>query len=292
MSGIFEIRHSLEYRYSEPVFLEPHTLFLRPRSDASQTVLDFQLDILPAPSLQSEKIDLFGNNPGRVWFQGASCFLKVSAVSRVEINRDNPFSYFMDESCLRLPLVYQPEFNAVLLMYRMPLESHPSVAEYAENIARDSGFSTGDFLLALCADIQKNFTKLKREEGPAFSPSRTLAQKQGACRDLAVLFMEACRMQGLAARFTSGYFEGLLPDGGDSHELHAWAEVYLQGGGWRGYDPTAGIAVAGGHIAVASGPENYSMAPVQGTFRGPRVESFLNTSVTVRRFEGAQKSAK
>jgi len=56
--------------------------------------------------------------------------------------------------------------------------------------------------------------------------------------------MEACRALGLAARFVSGYQEG----DPNQEERDAWAEVYLPGAGWRGYDPTNGIAVADRHV--------------------------------------------
>jgi transglutaminase-like putative cysteine protease len=34
--------------------------------------------------------------------------------------------------------------------------------------------------------------------------------------------------------------------------MHAWAEVYLEGGGWREYDPSSDLAVGKGHVAVAA----------------------------------------
>jgi transglutaminase-like putative cysteine protease len=51
--------------------------------------------------------------------------------------------------------------------------------------------------------------------------------------------MAAARSQGFAARFVSGYLYGAEED--DGNDLHAWAEVYVPGGGWRGFDPTAGL---------------------------------------------------
>jgi transglutaminase-like putative cysteine protease len=77
--------------------------------------------------------------------------------------------------------------------------------------------------------------------------------------------MEVCRAIGLAARFVSGYQEG-DPDTTDRH-LHAWAEVYLPGAGWRGYDPTHGLAVADGHIALVSSPFAQHTTPVAGTLK-------------------------
>jgi transglutaminase-like putative cysteine protease len=55
----------------------------------------------------------------------------------------------------------------------------------------------------------------------------------------------------------------------DDQELHAWAEVYVAGGGWRGYDPSQGLAVSTGHVAIAAAAEAAGAAAVVGTFRGP-----------------------
>ncbi len=51
--------------------------------------------------------------------------------------------------------------------------------------------------------------------------------------------------------------------------MHAWAEVYVPGGGWRGYDPSQGLAVAATHVAVAAAADPRLAAPISGTFRGP-----------------------
>jgi transglutaminase-like putative cysteine protease len=104
----------------------------------------------------------------------------------------------------------------------------------------------------------------------------------GSCRDFTVLFMEACRAVGLAARFVSGYEEG------DStvleRDLHAWAEVYIPGGGWRGFDPTHGLAVADRHVALVASAFPQFTAPVTGsTQEGGRVSSRLTTEVRVKR---------
>jgi len=48
----------------------------------------------------------------------------------------------------------------------------------------------------------------------------------------------------LAARFVSGYlYEAPPADGSPRYPtaMHAWAEVYLPGAGWRGLDPTHAV---------------------------------------------------
>lgn len=115
--------------------------------------------------------------------------------------------------------------------------------------------------------ISKNFRYQMREEAGVQSPSQTLLQRSGSCRDYAMLFIEACRVLGLASRIVSGYLHAPATEAGNA-TTHAWAEVYLPSTGWKGFDPTSGELTGSHHIAVAvaRGPE--SIPPVSGSFTG------------------------
>ena len=90
--------------------------------------------------------------------------------------------------------------------------------------------------------------------------------------------MAVCRAVGLAARFVSGYQEGDLAQA--SHDLHAWAEVYVPGGGWRGFDPTLGLAVSDRHVAISAAVDPQQAAPVSGTLQpAQQVETNLETQI-------------
>ena len=50
---IFHIKHATRYRYTRPVFCEPMTLRLRPREEAAQRLLRFNLWIDPQPAAEA-----------------------------------------------------------------------------------------------------------------------------------------------------------------------------------------------------------------------------------------------
>jgi transglutaminase-like putative cysteine protease len=71
---------------------------------------------------------------------------------------------------------------------------------------------------------------------------------------------------GIAARFASGYERESAAQ--DHAYMHAWAEVYVPGGGWRGFDPSRGLAVGTSHVAVAAAADPTLAAPISGSYRG------------------------
>lgn len=133
-----------------------------------------------------------------------------------------------------------------------------------------------DFLLNLNIWIFEHVQRQERLEPGVLPPQRLLAERVGSCRDLAVLFVEVCREAGIPARFVSGCQEG-DPDVPEA-ELHAWAEAYLPGIVWRGYDPTHGLVVTDRHIALAAAPEPEQTMPLIGTFRGTGAASTITHS--------------
>ncbi len=257
------------------------TIRLRPRSDGAQTVIRSHYRIAPKPSASTSILDVFGNVALEVSFVGSHSELTIDVQSEVDASRSNPFDYLsLDSRVTNLPAFYDLRIGQALApnLHRQSMDME--IAHWAGELSGSVGWQTQPFLLQLCETIHRDYTTETRLEGEAFTPTQTFARKQGACRDLAALYMDVCRTQGLAARFVSGY----VYEPGRTHgsELHAWAEVYLPGGGWRGYDPTLGIAVADGHIPVAAGPEPEWAAPTEGSYIGES-DSTIGYQVQVTR---------
>jgi transglutaminase-like putative cysteine protease len=266
----YQISHTTTYRYSQPVKLSPHTVRLRPRSDGNQTLKSFSLLVTPNPKNQSQVIDLEGNTTIKMWFdQAPTDSLVVQVLSLVETHLTNPFNYLLEPWATKVPIDYPTSLLVQLQPYLVGQQTvHPSLdpvaIQLAQEIAQKVEGSITSFLTELNQQIYESCEQVVRETGDPFPPSVTWSKRVGSCRDFAVLFIEVCRSIGLAARFVSGYQEGDL-DSDDRH-LHAWAEVYLPGAGWRGFDPTHGLAVSDRHIALVASPFHRYAAPISGSF--------------------------
>ena len=54
----------------------------------------------------------------------------------------------------------------------------------------------------------------------------------------------------------------------------------MPGAGWRGWDPSLGLAVAGAHVAVAMGVRRVPLSRCRaGYFRGEDIEAELEASI-------------
>jgi transglutaminase-like putative cysteine protease len=270
--SVFQIEHSIEYTYSQPVIFAPHQLRLRPRSNVHQSVLSFDLAISPTPQQIAESVDLDGNNSILVWFDhNLTTNLKITTKTTVSTSLVNPFSYLVEPWAANLPIDYPRSLAQQLQPYLtgyLGQSIDPIAAELAAEIWQTVDGQTIPFLSELNQQIYHNCQYSIRDTGAALPPGIVWKHRAGTCRDFVVLLLEVCRAVGLAGRFVSGYEAGAKTDDieGDRH-LHAWAEIYLPGAGWRGYDPTHGLLVAGNHIAICSSPFPAQTTPVDGKLR-------------------------
>ena len=265
----YHITHRTHYQYSQPIQLGPQQLRLTPRNDGGQRLKQFALQVTPEPSQRSDSLDAEGNLVIQLRFDGQSIAqFTLESRSQVQTHRTNPFDYIAENWAITLPFAYPPGLRRSLQPYfrnadsDSPAPSH-SVTDWAQTILHQQQNNASYFLTELNQTINRRSEYRQRETGAPQPAGVTLNQNIGSCRDFAVLFIEACRAVGLAARFVSGYQAG-APDQSDPLQLHAWADVYIPGGGWRGFDPTLGLAVADQHVAIAAAAEPAQAAPVAG----------------------------
>ena len=261
--------HNLEYSYEESVQLGEHRLCIKPRSHGFQRLINFDLNISPNPKILYPLLAASGEEINRITFEGYTNNLSIKAVSEVETLKHPDIFDGVKERDLTLPFcrsIINRDLQGALEGW-MPNGQHdPSAVELAQEALAGSSNNALSFTYQLIEIIQDRVKYTKRHTGPAWPASRTLRERVGSCRDLAMLMVEACRSVGIPSRFVSGYhFEDPLPN---EFDLHAWAELYIPGAGWRGFDPSGKGLIDERYLTLVSSSKSNLTAVITGNFRG------------------------
>lgn len=161
--------------------------------------------------------------------------------------------------------------------------THPTEAD-AALMALGEGLAPAKDPLATAHDVSARVS-----DAIAYTPGATraettaaeaLAQGEGVCQDHAHALIAVCRHLGLPSRYVSGYL--LVGIDGAAHDAaHAWAEVYIAGLGWVGFDPANRCCPDARYIRLGSGLDSRHAAMIRGIARGQGEES-LDVSVSVQ----------
>ena len=264
----YRILHRTYYNFSGVATLQPHQLRLRPREDYSLRIESFNLQLTPAATLLWHR-DAEGNSVAVATFDQPTRQLAIESESIVQQYNESPLDFMVAEYALAYPFSYTCDDQVLLAPYRIAdrVPADNLMAQWVGNFWRAGEPIQSYSLMNQMNDyIHKTFTYQVREEPGVQSAEKTLQCGTGSCRDFALLFMEAAKYLGLAARFVSGYLYD--PNSTVAGATHAWAEVYLPGAGWLGFDPTIGSIVGTDHIPVAVARLAESVPPVAGSFVG------------------------
>lgn len=280
------VSHLTNYVFSEYVTLEPHRLLLRPREGHDIRILSSRLEISPAHLIRWHR-DVYDNNVATVTFQEAANSLSIFSEVTLEHYEDTPLDFVVAEYAVDYPFQYQSREEADLSSYLVL--NYPEEQQSLWNWLVNSSLANGPVQTYVLLDrlnswIYQNLAYKVREEPGVQSPGETLNEGSGSCRDYATLFMELCRHLGLASRFVSGYLHAPSTEMGNGN-THAWAEVYLPGPGWKGFDPTSGDLTSKQHIPVAVARHPEWAPPVSGTFIGSSQTPALTVNVQVSTLE-------
>jgi transglutaminase-like putative cysteine protease len=282
----FHLTHATEFVYDGPVYESYNEVRLRPIHDDRQSCLSFRLNTLPASRGSSYK-DGYGN-----WIHLFNILpqhrrLRIEADSVVlvhEVAVAEPGGMTLADLDAAKAELLEEHFDFVTSSAYVPYL--PELAEIAKAAEQDCDRSAAGFVQAAADFIHGNFTYMKGATHVHSSVRDALLLRAGVCQDFAHVLLGVVRMRGLPARYVSGYLvTGTDGPGGKQEEViggqasHAWAEVFLPGSGWIGFDPTLGKPIELRHIRVAYGRDYGDVPPVRGVYKGRAGQSL---SVDVR----------
>ena len=262
-----KVRHRTRYTYQEPAKSVLQVLRMTPRNHEGQFIHGWQLEVEEDAVLRAGE-DSFGNITHMISLAGPIETLTITLEGAVEtadtggVVRDAlepfPVRLYLRQTPLTAP-------DATLVDY-----AHAIAATVPEPLDR---------LHALLAAIHRDVAFDTATTTTTTTAAESFALKRGVCQDLAHIFVVCARALDIPARYIGGHL--WRTDGATQQPAgHAWAEAYVPGLGWVGFDPANGICITDAHVRVSMGLDYLGAAPVRGTRFGGVSES-LTVSVQV-----------
>lgn len=275
----YHIMHITRYTYASTVIDCTNQIILYPVSDNQQEVRKHELKISNDPVVEVFT-DYFGN--------------RVGVFSIVKPHNELTIESVIDVKTLPVPV---PEDLTDATKQWEELEKTDGIYPYLDflqvEVFKAEEEMTG-FLKAvvnknltpfanaklLSEFIYKNFEYKKGVTSVETKVDDILKLKAGVCQDFAHLLILMLRINGIPARYVSGYICPKNHDLRGEGATHAWVEAYIPQYGWIGLDPTNNCIVSDRHVRLAIGRNFSDCTPVKGTYKGSS-EHTLEVSVSI-----------
>ena len=266
------IKHTTDYRYTEPLRYALQTLWLTPQSGPAQTV-DFWS--LGAPRTLFAQLDAFGNTIHSYTFVGEEGDnVRWSLVNAAGQVQTLGVAEFLDEPGMPLPQLY--------LRASELASAHPRLLDFGRRFVAAPSFGQTvelQAILALCAGVAGAVSYKKNSTNVTTTALQAFDAGAGVCQDQAHVMVAVCRSLGIPARYVSGYFYAANePD----LASHAWADVCLDIAArrWVSIDVTHSCLIDERHARLAMGTDYNACPPIKGVRHGGGKES-MTVSITI-----------
>lgn len=261
---LISVRHVTRYRYAEPVTYTIQSLRLTPASFTGQRVHDWQVRAAGSkPTLQYR--DGFGNLVHVVTINARHDGLEIEAAGTVETQDRNGVVAGLAKGAP--PRVFLKETP-----HTKPDDAIRQLASAVQ------GKDILDRLHGLLGAVRDRVEYVPGVTDAHTGAAEALADGRGVCQDHAHIFIAAARTLAIPARYVTGYL--VLDGGGTADAHHAWAEAWVEGLGWVGFDVANRVCPTDSYVRLAAGLDAGYAAPIVGSRRGGETET-LDVSVTV-----------
>lgn len=255
--GIYYHSHNL---YQQPVQDALFEFLILPCNDDSQVLLEVKMK---NSSLEEGFYchNSFGFKSLRIRPQKNFTEFKLDCYSKVEKTK-KPLPFTTMSLTEQLAILDQPDFYIEHHLYLS--ETHyTGLRENARILVLSNSGNLLDFLIELNHYVNTLLTYEPNATTVQTSAEEAMDLGKGVCQDFTHLFLAMTRKNKVPARYVSGYLnQGQNYVG--SAMMHAWAEVYVPGIGWTGFDPTNNLQVNEHYIKVCHGRDYTDCTPIKG----------------------------
>jgi transglutaminase-like putative cysteine protease len=244
------IRHDTHYHYDTPAKSVIQLLRLTPRTHEGQHIVYWRIDIDNDCRLRASE-DAFGNLVHNFTTDGPIEDLNIKVEGEVDT--------FDTHSIVRGAIERLPP---ELFLRDTSLTTGGAGCRAFAEAATQAYLPALDKMHALLSALHAEI-----EIDPSDPPTPVGAEKAWSARravhaDFAHVWIAMARNLEIPARFIRGYL--LSETAALTTMAHAWAEAYISGLGWVGFDPMHGRCPDEYYVRVAVGLDGLGAAPVRG----------------------------
>jgi transglutaminase-like putative cysteine protease len=275
----YTISHRTTYRYHERVHESYVILYLQPRTDGDQLCTRYHVVIEPAAKLFAY-VDRDGNDVQHFSLIPEHDRLSVETRSEVVTLRGTRAP--VPEPSARELLENDAGLGALFDQRRESryVRFVPQLLALAGE-AGAPGRDLAEWFLTLGSFVNRAFTYEKGATTVHSTVAEVVAARAGVCQDLAHVMIGLLRLQGIPARYVSGYvFSGQQDRVLGAEASHAWCEAYLPPNGWVGFDPTNDTLIDERFVKIAVGRDYGDVSPIRGIYKGA-AQSTMSVDVAV-----------
>ena len=278
---IYSVRHITRFRYKPAVRESIVEVRMQPRSEANQRCLSFDLNVKPDAVLMQYR-DFLGNVVHHFDIAAKHTELNLKAQAMVEVlpppvpNSKTPATWDQIDAAVQSGAYWE------MLLPSDFARSTPMLEELARQMKVERKRTPLETLLEINHGIKQTFAYVPNSTAVDSPIDHAISERKGVCQDFAHIMIALVRRLRIPCRYVSGYLFHANGDQARSAEgaSHAWAEAFLPGIGWTGFDPTNDMLCGDRHIRVAVGRDYAEVPPTRGVYKGGG-ESELSVSVTV-----------
>jgi transglutaminase-like putative cysteine protease len=260
--------HRTRFTYEAPVRESFNEARLQPVSDGRQHCLRFDLAI--TPDARTSHYDDFHLNRVHLFEIDAPHRELVVAAEAVVVTPDEPL---LPPDAAPAPLA---DIDRCRLQDRcydfLPGSNYVEVTSETEALARaaaDGATDAWQAAQAIMRHVHAEYHYRPASTNVHTHMREVIRARHGVCQDFAHVMIGYCRSLRIPARYVCGYlYNGPRDSLKGAQASHAWVEVFIDGVGWAGLDPTNAALAAGRHVKVAVGRDHADVSPLKGTYRG------------------------
>lgn len=246
------VEHLTQYRFSEPQSRLVQMLRLTPSDTIDQTVLNWRIDVDCDVRLR-DTVDGFGNKVTMLYAEGPIADIAIIVAGQVLTTESNGV----------VRGSHEPLPEGLFLRTTPRTEASEELTDFAR-ASFGAGSNALDGLHRWNGALASRFPGSGDLPDTGLSAASAFAAAALSSRDLAHIYIAGARALSTPARYVSGYRQH---EGGESAP-HGWVEAWVEGLGWVGFDPSAGISPDDGYVRVAVGLDAPGAASIAGSRLG------------------------